>query len=182
MLKQTSKMLIISAFRELMEHDKFDSITTSGIIEKSGVSRATFYKHFGDKYDLLESIVREEIIGTCFYEVERSVAERELEVLRCFSQHKKFYAHAFESAYFERFWMEESIKSNRALLVSRGVSDDKELMFTSYVLGSSVAVMEDHYVRGKLPMRERDLAERFGRLAEDQIASALDAQKRQTEI
>lgn len=181
MLKQTSKMLIISAFRELMEHEKFDSITTSGIIEKSGVSRATFYKHFKDKYDLLESIVREEIVDACFYEVERSVAERELEVLRCFGLHKRFYAHAFDSAHFERFWMEESIKSNQALLISRGVSDDKELLFKSYVLGSSFAVVEDHYVRGKLPMEERDIAQQFGRLSEELIDSALREQKRQTE-
>ena len=181
MPKQTSKELIISAFRDLMEHEDFDSITTSEIINKSGISRATFYKHFADKYELLEFITHVEIINTCFFEVNRSVYDRELEVLRCFGIHRRFYSHAFQSLFFQEFWLQESIKSNAALLKDTGIVNETETYFTSHALGSSFAVLERLYLQGKLHLSEDELALYLYRMTNDLVFSALQAQKNSIE-
>jgi probable dihydroxyacetone kinase regulator len=46
---------IIAAFQDMLETTPFSKITVSGIIEKCGISRNTFYYHFHDIYDLLDA-------------------------------------------------------------------------------------------------------------------------------
>ncbi len=42
---------LFDAFQELLEKKDFDNITVNELCEKAMVRRATFYKHFMDKYD-----------------------------------------------------------------------------------------------------------------------------------
>jgi AcrR family transcriptional regulator len=44
---------ILAAFNELSAKSDFESITVFQIAEKAGVSRATFYRWFKDKYDVM---------------------------------------------------------------------------------------------------------------------------------
>lgn len=46
------KEVYYRAMEDLLEKKDFLDITTTEIIERSGLSRATFYKHFHDKYEL----------------------------------------------------------------------------------------------------------------------------------
>jgi AcrR family transcriptional regulator len=57
-VKRTRKLLQQTLF-ELMQEKSFDAITVQDIAERSTLNRATFYAHFEDKYDLLDSIMRE---------------------------------------------------------------------------------------------------------------------------
>lgn len=54
--KQTTKDLIAESLRELMEQMPFERITVRDIIQNCELSSTTFYKHFRDKYDLIEWI------------------------------------------------------------------------------------------------------------------------------
>ena len=45
-----------AALAEMMNDVPFDEITVFDLCEKAGVRRATFYKHFKDKYDFLRAI------------------------------------------------------------------------------------------------------------------------------
>ena len=47
---------IQKAFFSLLEKKDFHKITASDIIKKSGVNRSTFYRHYVDKYDILDKI------------------------------------------------------------------------------------------------------------------------------
>lgn len=47
---------IVGAFYELLETKGFDKISVSDIIKKAKVNRSTFYRHYIDKYDILDSI------------------------------------------------------------------------------------------------------------------------------
>ncbi len=51
---------IIQAFREILEDTSFDKITVTSIIAKCGISSNTFYYHFRDIYDLLDTWMQEE--------------------------------------------------------------------------------------------------------------------------
>lgn len=48
MIKQT----FVEAFERLMQTKEFEDITITEIVEESGLSRTTFYRHFKDKFDL----------------------------------------------------------------------------------------------------------------------------------
>ena len=49
---ETSRKLTIT-LAALLEKESLDKITTSELLEQSGVSRSTFYRRYHDKYDLL---------------------------------------------------------------------------------------------------------------------------------
>lgn len=59
-VKRTRK-LIQEAFAELLMEKRFQAISIQDITDRATVNRATFYTHFIDKYDLLDSLMREEL-------------------------------------------------------------------------------------------------------------------------
>jgi AcrR family transcriptional regulator len=54
-----TRQLIHQAFFELAREKDFQSISVQDIAERATLNRATFYSHFEDKYDLLDSVIRE---------------------------------------------------------------------------------------------------------------------------
>ena len=61
MAKYTQKA-IIDSFMELLQKKSLDKITVKDVIEETEVNRNTFYYHFQDIYDLLESAFEEEAV------------------------------------------------------------------------------------------------------------------------
>ena len=47
-----TQMVIFEAFERLLQSKGFDSISVSMICKEAGISRATFYYHFKDKFDV----------------------------------------------------------------------------------------------------------------------------------
>ncbi len=54
--------LLAASFKEIAVHKPIEKITIKEITDKAGVIRPTFYNHFQDKYELLEWIVKQELI------------------------------------------------------------------------------------------------------------------------
>jgi len=54
---QRTKKALITTFSDLLETKSFDNIRIQDLCEKANVRRSTFYRHFNDKYDLLNHIV-----------------------------------------------------------------------------------------------------------------------------
>jgi len=54
--------LLQEALIELTDERGFDAVTVGDIAKRATVNRATFYRHYQDKYDLLDQIFREAII------------------------------------------------------------------------------------------------------------------------
>ena len=46
---------IIDAFNRLIAEKDFNKISVEMIMEKAGISRSTFYRHFKDKYDVMNA-------------------------------------------------------------------------------------------------------------------------------
>ncbi|MBQ4545808.1 MAG: TetR/AcrR family transcriptional regulator C-terminal domain-containing protein [Oscillospiraceae bacterium] len=53
-METETKLKIAKSFEKLLKEKNFDSITVKEIIESSGVSKSTFYRHFKDKYAIIE--------------------------------------------------------------------------------------------------------------------------------
>jgi AcrR family transcriptional regulator len=60
-IKRTHKLLYNAMF-SLLETKSFDDISVVDICDKAMVHRATFYKHFNDKYDFIEFITKEKLV------------------------------------------------------------------------------------------------------------------------
>lgn len=57
---------LAESFKQLLIKNPIEKITIKDITDGAGVIRPTFYNHFQDKYDLLEWIVKNELLGTAF--------------------------------------------------------------------------------------------------------------------
>ena len=57
-----TKDKLYSSFLNMLKETLFEEITVNEICETAGVRRATFYKHFNDKYDFL-TVMTEDLIG-----------------------------------------------------------------------------------------------------------------------
>jgi len=58
-VKRTHQLLQ-QALQELSQEKCFASITVQDIAERATLNRATFYAHFEDKYELVDSIIRKQ--------------------------------------------------------------------------------------------------------------------------
>ncbi|MBE6041968.1 MAG: TetR/AcrR family transcriptional regulator, partial [Clostridiales bacterium] len=52
----TSEKRIKEAFFGLLSRKSIDEIRTQEIIASAGINKSTFYSHYKDKYDLLDSL------------------------------------------------------------------------------------------------------------------------------
>lgn len=59
-----TRQLLQDSFKSLIREKDFKSITVRDITEKATVNRATFYAHFTDKYELLDSIIIDDFRDT----------------------------------------------------------------------------------------------------------------------
>ncbi len=57
-IRKTMKALI-GALQSLLKEKDFDDITVTELCERAETRKATFYKHFGDKYELFVYMIRE---------------------------------------------------------------------------------------------------------------------------
>lgn len=60
--KRAVDELLMDSFKELAKHRPVDKITIKEITDGAGVIRPTFYNHFKDKYELLEWIIKVELL------------------------------------------------------------------------------------------------------------------------
>ncbi len=59
-IRRTHKLLCDAMFA-LLETQSFDEISVVNICDKAMVHRATFYKHFKDKYEFMEYVAKEKL-------------------------------------------------------------------------------------------------------------------------
>lgn len=64
-----TRKFIIDSFIDLIEKKEFNSITISDITKGAMINRATFYRHFLDKYDLLEKVIKEDLMANVLEEL-----------------------------------------------------------------------------------------------------------------
>ena len=60
--KNATDALLAGSFKKLALHQPIEKITIKEITDDAGVIRPTFYNHFQDKYELLEWIIKTELL------------------------------------------------------------------------------------------------------------------------
>lgn len=93
--KNAIDTLLAESLKELSVTRPIDKITIKEITDKAGVIRPTFYNHFQDKYELLEWIVRTELMQPMIPLVSGGmIREGVMLALKRISSEKGFYTQA----------------------------------------------------------------------------------------
>ncbi len=103
--KELTKELIASGVKELMLSMSFEKITIRMIAEKAGIIRPTFYYHFQDKYEVLEWIVRSELLEPIKYMLDKGMLEESQKyIFSAIEADREFYKRAFDITGQNSFW------------------------------------------------------------------------------
>lgn len=88
--------LIYEAMTKLLQTKSIESLTVNDIICTSGVSRATFYRHFLDKYDVMTSYYKS-ILETTLFTFNEGVPWRDAvcSIYGVIKDNPKFFQNAF---------------------------------------------------------------------------------------
>lgn len=93
--KNKTDVLLAERFKELARRHPIEKITIKEITDRAGVIRPTFYNHFQDKYELLEWIIRTELLEPVRPLIEnRMISEALLLLFMNIEKERAFYAQA----------------------------------------------------------------------------------------
>lgn len=94
-IKETTDILLAESFKELVCQQPIEKITIKEITDKAGVIRPTFYNHFQDKYELLEWIIKKQILEPARPLILAGMVDEALVlVFTTLEKEKEFYAKA----------------------------------------------------------------------------------------
>ncbi len=92
-----TKNAIAFSMKKLMEKKSISKISVSDICRDCSINRKTFYYHFGDKYELLIWIFKEEVVDYTLKEVGTlQNYDGALCFLSCIYKNQNFYKKAFQ--------------------------------------------------------------------------------------
>lgn len=95
--KELTKNLLTASFKDLVLQFPFEKITIKMITDGAGVIRPTFYKHFQDKYEVLEWILQTEIKSKLDMLIDNNMQENIFPILcSCLEKDRAFYRKAYE--------------------------------------------------------------------------------------
>lgn len=97
-MEQNTKSMLAETIKQLIRNKPLDRITVTDIATTSGISRQTFYRHFIDKYDLVNWYFKE-LVMKSFTEMGQGKTLKEALVLKFTfiqSEHD-FFREAFKS-------------------------------------------------------------------------------------
>ena len=95
---KNAKYKLAEAIKELMQHNLLEHITVKEIVMLAGVSRQTFYRHFQDKYDLVNWYF-DILAKDCFDQMGVTLSLREGLILKFdfIRKERVFFTQAFKS-------------------------------------------------------------------------------------
>ena len=137
-----TKELLAESFRDLLLHRDFEKIPIKHITDQAGVIRPTFYYHFQDKYDVLEYILKRDVIEPVSGMIEEnglnSAAIRK--IFSVFEQDALFYQKAFrvtgQNGFFEILFLNFKTECEKAFGKSgRAAPVNPELAARYYAIG-----------------------------------------------
>lgn len=140
--KELTKDLLTMSFKELVMQTPFDKITIKMITDGAGVIRPTFYKHFQDKYEVIEWILEKEIASKIQVLADHNMEEEIFRLLcSCLEKDREFY---------------------KKLYVVEGPNSFEDLLYR-YVFNLLLSLLNKYPLRSpdKIAMLSKDALARF---------------------
>lgn len=148
-IKELTRRLLTNSFKEILLQMPFEKITVKIITDHANVIRPTFYNHFRDKYELVEFILKEEILEDakqCMINGKREEAVDT--VLTGFYVNRAFYKKAFDEIKGQNGFAETLHKNlTKALLTAfEGKKTSSNILternIAEYYAGSLVSIIQ----------------------------------------
>lgn len=139
---------LTEAVYALLQTRSIDSVSISELVQRAGVGRASFYRYFRDKYDLLRAIHMRVLEGTLFTYFEgRPFDEAVRDTWQVFTSHKRFYRGALTSTDINslgNFIFLQTYEFYQRALAARGFAMDKHQarVLRQYCFGSVALLSE----------------------------------------
>lgn len=93
--KDSMEEILAKSFMELAQKKPIEKITIKEITDGAGVIRSTFYNHFVDKYELIEWIVKDRLLGSVDVLIENGMIKEAIIVAgRNILHDREFYKNA----------------------------------------------------------------------------------------
>lgn len=101
-MSDITKKALRNSLRNLLQKKALNKITVSDITNDCGVNRMTFYYHFHDIYDLVESVCLTEMYAIMKDKSEEHWAEGILEIFNAILENKQLIINVFRGAGYEQ--------------------------------------------------------------------------------
>lgn len=158
-----TKFVIVGAFNELVMKKDFEKISVKDICELSGISKATFYRHFHDKYDVMNynykilldysgSLDSVQSFEDLYYQLFSGAKEHWGPIKRTFkSTGYNSFRHFIATYSYD--YAENIVKLNRN---GEGYTEEEKLQCIVYVYG--IAEMYERWTYGQINLSPKEAA------------------------
>lgn len=171
-----SQKAIQSTFLTMLIEDGFDEITVKKITEEADISRKTFYLHYADKYELLDTIVNkqlEELERICEQKKEKGFIEGTVIWFNYFEHHKSFFAALFVSKSTVSFRKQLlDFMMNQLSEKINQVNPEKDSGILLRFLSMAVLGIMESFILNELNDSTEQIAKQVGELLEQNIQFA----------
>lgn len=163
-----SQKAIQSTFLSMLIKDGFDEITVKKITEQADISRKTFYLHYLDKYDLLDTIVNkklEELEEICEQKKEKGFIEGTVIWFNYFDENKDFFSALFSSKSTVSFRKQLlDFMMNQLSKKINNLSADKDPEILLRFLSMAVLGILESFILNELNSSTEEIAKQVGEL------------------
>ncbi len=161
-----TKRKMAQALKELMAEKPLKRITIQDIVERSHMTRQSFYYHFQDIYEVLELICRYDLVDQIVYREEESFAHWMERLMEIVETNKWFYRKMLQDMDWERVagYLKPAVEAQIRRLVSgmlteqetRSLSGGRELLID--FLTVSVIQYIFRYISSRKVQKEQNAA------------------------
>lgn len=144
---------IIDAFTQLLSEKELPEITVGEICQLSGIHRTSFYLHFQDIYDLMETVERylASFYGSIFTEPSEDydLGERFLHLFRFIEEHQAFYRAYWRCAKDPKVLNAAFPKDDerlRAAAEKHGIHDEAVFQYRQLFFKAGLAALIGHWL------------------------------------
>jgi AcrR family transcriptional regulator len=134
-----ARFLVQDAYVDLLKEHSYDQIRVIDLTRKSGVSKSSFYKHFGCALDVLESIEKDLLDNLSFYaKHDNPIEAMAIWVRSCVEQKRRLRAVMGPNGdpYFSKRLQVHLRDGINCMMDDDGLPDDRDRRFTVEVIAS----------------------------------------------
>lgn len=164
-MRDYTKQTILESFNSLLNQYPFDKITVGLIANKSNISKATFYRYFMDKYDVMNYSYKR-LVDSLFLHEECNSWKDMFYHLACESKKDavriaKAYSSQGENSY-TNFLFDYSYRAVEDVTIrccNRGLTPQEEVLLTIFCYGTVGVTYR--WICGKLSISAEELAQQL---------------------
>ncbi len=153
MKNEETLLLFAKAIKSLIKTQPLDKITVTDIVFQAGKTRQTFYRHFQDKYDLVNWYF-EKLVLKSFEEMRQGGSLQEALNLKFafIEQEHAFFKEAFKSNDYNNFYKKFIYKKT-----GKDLSKDIDFLLNMYCRGSVDMTVD--WVLNDMPIKKEEIVQ-----------------------